>query len=114
MKILVCGGRDYSNREKLFEILDIWRDCYPKLVIIQGAARGADSLAGEWAKARGVPQEIFPALWDVYGKSAGFRRNEQMLYEGQPDRVLAFAGGKGTQMMVELARKAGVPVFLYS
>lgn len=113
MRILVCGGRDYNNRIKLFEILDLWHRDYPKLVIIQGGARGADSLAGEWAKDRGVPQEIFPANWDLYGKSAGFKRNRQMLEEGRPNLVLAFAGGRGTAMMVDIAEKAGVSVWKY-
>jgi hypothetical protein len=114
MRILVCGGRDYPNREKLFVILDVWHHSYPDLVIIQGAARGADSFAGQWAKYRGVPQEIFPADWDKHGKSAGFKRNRQMLEEGRPNLVLAFAGGRGTAMMVDIAEKAGVSVWKYS
>lgn len=114
MRLLVCGGRDYSNRVKLFEILDLWHENYPVLTIIQGAARGADSLAGEWAKERGVPQEIFPADWEKHGKSAGFKRNRQMLEEGKPHFVLAFAGGRGTAMMIDIAEKAGVSVWKYS
>jgi hypothetical protein len=33
-----------------------------------------------------------------------------MLYEGKPDLVVAFPGGKGTAMMVDIATKAGVKV----
>ena len=32
---------------------------------------------------------------------------------GNPDLVIAFPGGKGTAMMVDLARKAGVEVKIY-
>jgi hypothetical protein len=33
-----------------------------------------------------------------------------MLEEGKPDIVVAFPGGKGTEMMCEIARTAGIPV----
>ena len=114
MKVLVCGGRDYNDKARLFAVLDELLMDDLDMSIIQGAARGADSLAGEWAKFRGVPQQVFPAQWDKYGKSAGFRRNEQMLEEGKPDLVVAFNGGRGTQMMIQLALRAGVRVFLPS
>ena len=59
MRVLVCGGRDYDNREELYAVLD-WIDCSwegpgtfgPITVIISGHARGADSLAEQWAKDR--------------------------------------------------------------
>lgn len=41
---------------------------------------------------------------------AGYIRNAQMLSEGQPNIVIAFPGGKGTEMMVSLAKKKGVQV----
>lgn len=44
------------------------------------------------------------------GKAAGPIRNQRMLDDGKPDRVLAFPGGRGTANMVKLAKAAGVPV----
>lgn len=105
--ILVCGGRDYGDRIKLFRVLDeISKDRSVK--IISGAARGADRLSVEWAKSRGVPFLEFPADWSRYGRSAGVIRNQQMLDEALPDLVLAFPGGTGTMDMVKRARRAGV------
>jgi hypothetical protein len=52
----------------------------------------------------------FPANWKQYGKSAGYRRNTQMLEEGKPDIVIAFPGGRGTEMMCEIAETAGITV----
>lgn len=80
--------------------------------IIHGMARGADRMGGEYAKVHGIPVLEFPALWNQYGNRAGPIRNAQMLKEGQPDVVVAFRGpnSRGTQNMINQARKAGIPV----
>lgn len=108
-RVLVCGGRDYSNREQMFAILDHAHAANPISTLIHGAARGADNLAAEWAVARGIPQQAFPARWETEGKAAGPKRNRRMLAEGCPDIVVAFAGGRGTEDMKRVARNAGVP-----
>lgn len=53
MIILVCGGRDYSDRSRLFrelEALEVERG--PIRGVIQGKASGADRLAEEWQRER--------------------------------------------------------------
>ena len=55
---------------------------------------------------------MFPACWDFYGLSAGPKRNAWMVRFGQPDLVLAFEGGRGTQSCVQIATEAGVAVEL--
>src|SRR5690606_25211324 len=82
----------------------------PISVLIHGAARGADSIAGQWAASRGVEALSFPANWTRDGKAAGPIRNQRMLDEGQPDVVIAFPGGGGTADMVRRAKAAGVQV----
>lgn len=108
MRILVCGGRDYNDDVMVRKVLTKYFS--HNLVIIQGEAKGADYLAKMWAKNFGVDYESYPADWNKYGKRAGFIRNVQMLNEGKPDLVIAFPGGKGTAMMINLAEKAGVEV----
>lgn len=109
-RVLVCGGRYYPNRWKVFAALDDLHEQTPIDVLIHGAAPGADSFAGEWALKNNVPVSAFKAEWKKYGASAGPRRNKQMLIEGKPDPVLAFPGGKGTENMLGLARTAGVRI----
>ena len=111
-RVLVCGGRDFSDRNHLFQVLDDIHHDHPITLIIPGAARGADSLAGEWARSRDVALDVYPADWDRFGRSAGFRRNAQMLAEGTPDLVIPFPGGRGTNMMTDLAMRQAVPVHL--
>jgi hypothetical protein len=108
MRILVCGGRDFNNYDLLSKTL--YEHALPDSVIIQGCASGADEMAWDWAKANAYKYESYPANWNKYGKRAGYIRNTQMLNEGKPDLVIAFPGGKGTQMMINLAEAAGVPV----
>ena|SRR5215510_7917227 len=109
-RVLVCGGRDYSDAEYLNRILDNAHFREPFAVVIHGDARGADRLARDWAKSRDVPDLPFPADWDGLGKKAGPIRNEQMIRDGEPDIVVAFPGGNGTADMVRRARRYRIPV----
>lgn len=108
-RILVCGGRHYSNRDAVFAALDHYALNGP-VTIIEGGAPGADSLARLWSWSRKQQCLTFPAQWSVHGKAAGPIRNQQMLDDGLPDLVLAFPGGRGTANMISLAQAAGVRV----
>jgi hypothetical protein len=96
--------------EGLFATLTAVHAESPIGLVIHGAARGADRMAGEWAATAGVPVAEFPADWRRYRRGAGPVRNRQMLVEGRPDLVLAFPGKSGTENMVRQATAAGVPV----
>jgi hypothetical protein len=109
VKVLVCGGRDYDNEEHVWEVLDLQCKLSPITLIIQGGARGADTLARLWADARRVDCLTVPADWNKYGAAAGPMRNARMLTY-KPDLVIAFPGGRGTAGMVKLANEAGVMV----
>src|SRR6266404_2551027 len=78
------------------------------IVIIEGGATGTDNAAADFATNNFCKLEVFPADWKQHGRSAGYIRNKQMLFEGKPDLVVAFPGGKGTAMMVDLANRAGI------
>ena len=117
MRILVCGGRDYTDWETLHD----WLYEYSKEhfdwpiegpTIISGMAKGADTIAAKWAKDNWLTLIEFPADWDKYGKKAGPIRNQQMIDEGKPDLVVAFPTpkSKGTWDMIRRAEKAGIPV----
>lgn len=115
MRVLVCGGRDYFDQQHVDAVLDDLHETTPITAIIHGGAAGADTLAGRWAKKRGIPVESYPAEWKKYRalgnvRAAGPTRNQRMLDEGHPDRVVAFPGHNGTADMVRKAEAAGVPV----
>jgi hypothetical protein len=106
----VSGGREFDDREYLYAELDRLQVEHQFSVIIEGEAKGADSLAGEWARHRGIALEPFPAKWEEEGRHAALIRNERMLVEGKPDLVVAFPGKRGTYHMCKLAEDAGVQV----
>lgn len=110
VRVLVCGGRDYSDRERMFAVLDKLHGEAGIDVIIHGAYRGADTLADDWARARGVLPLPFPADWENHGSFAGPMRNTRMIQEGEPDICIAFPGHGGTADCTKKARRAGIEV----
>ena len=87
------GVRKWTDRHLIRQALQFVQ---PSLVI-QGEARGADSLARDVAQNLGIEVLPFPANWEKYGRAAGPIRNKQMLDEGDPDGVLAFPSHDRTQ-----------------
>ena len=110
MRLLVCGGRDFGDRQRAYRILDQLARMHQIDVLIEGDARGADRIAGYWARVRKIDNLKFRADWATHGKAAGAIRNQRMLDEGKPDMVLAFPGGRGTADMVRRARAAGIAI----
>jgi hypothetical protein len=111
MKILVCGGRNYTDLAAVRLTLQELHTKKPISLVVHGAARGADSLAGQVAKEIGIPVKEYPARWDIYGRGAGPVRNLEMYQKEKPDLVVAFPGGSGTAHMVKLATNGGTEVF---
>ena len=108
-KILVCGGRDYNDRDRVFDELNILRMDGP-VAIINGDAKGADQISYEWAEITISPVVLHPPKWHEHGKKAGVLRNQEMLDMWDPDIVLAFPGGKGTADMVKRSKDQGYEV----
>lgn len=108
MKVLVCGGRNYSNREAVNAALDALP--FEVSILIEGGARGADMLGRMWAEARGIHTATVRALWKLKGKPAGGERNAAMLLL-RPDYCVAFPGGTGTADMIRRCDTAGVIVW---
>ena len=109
MRVLVCGGRNYSEQIMVNATLDAINLKYGITAIIHGNAKGADALADEWAAGK-VQTLTFTPAWEEHGRGAGSIRNQKMLDEGKPDVVVAFPGGRGTADMVRRAKAAGVSV----
>jgi len=113
-KILVCGGRSFTNVELIGQTLDKLMDSYVIECVIEGDAPGADRIAGTWARTHSIPNYKFPADWKKHGKAAGPKRNTQMILNAQPDLVVAFPGSKGTADMISKAKSAGIEVLQIS
>ena len=113
-KIIVAGSRDYTNFEKVeyelmmyFKVNELHR---ADVEIVSGCAKGVDTLGIQFAEKYGLKLTKFPADWDKYGKSAGYRRNAEMAKYA--DVLFAFWDGKskGTQHMINLANDNNLDV----
>jgi hypothetical protein len=117
IRVCVTGGRDYTNKDVVYRALDNSRasafDIGTDIILVVGCATGADWLASEWAKERGVEFQIYEADWKKYRNAAGPIRNKQMLDSGI-DKLCAFPGGRGTKNMTNICRKAGIYIREYT
>jgi hypothetical protein len=101
--VIVTGGREYKDQEKVFRTLKAIRPT----VVVQGGATGADRLARAWCIEEGISCYSVEANWQAYGKAAGPMRNKEMI-EAYPDAiVVAFPGGRGTEGCVKIAKYLG-------
>jgi hypothetical protein len=123
MKLIVCGSREWRNVSLIRE----WMSRLPKgTIVVHGGARGADTIAGDEARALGFEVRAYPVDNAIDGPwpAAGVRRNARMLAsEPDVDAVFAFSWvvapadrtapksiTRGTSDMVTRALEAGIRV----
>lgn len=113
--VLVCGGRTFDDRDMAFEALNWVRKTQVpndrRMAVVHGGATGADGLAQKFANTKKLPCFCIPAEWDRFGRSAGPRRNSQMLSWLPIDLVVTFPGGAGTLDMKKKALLSKIRVY---
>jgi len=109
LRVLVCGGRMYADRERIFEVLsDLHRERGIE-VILHGAASGADLLSVVWADRNGLRAIPFHADWARDGKLASQKRNRKIISEGRPHLLLAFPRRQRHRRDDPLRQRGGRP-----
>lgn len=118
-RVVVTGGRDYADQgavdRALDRVLARARAAGFGLRLAHGGARGADALAHDWARRRGVLVQSYPVpveTWRAVGHAAGPLRNGRMLDQERPHLVVAFPGGAGTADACDQARRRGIVVLV--
>lgn len=127
LRVIIAGGRDFDDfpllMNKCIEIIaeeTKKNDSLEKIRIVSGTARGTDKLGEQYARIAHHEVSRFPAAWDIYGKSAGYRRNAEMAKfaseDGNIGVLIAFWDGKsrGTKHMIDLAKRYGLDVHIVS
>jgi hypothetical protein len=114
MKLIVAGSREFNDYDLLKRSIQENFQRSEVEEIVSGTARGADTLGEQFAKEYSIPVKQFPANWDLYGKSAGYRRNAEMA--NYADALIAFWNGesKGTMHMINLAKEKNLKVVIIS
>lgn len=116
---VVTGSRDWTNRYKIYDVLN----SINPLIVVQGDARGADRIAMEWCFDTGKTCISVPALWEYHGKAAGQIRNIAMLdiaysiasHKEMAILVAAFplAQSIGTYACMKAARSRNIDVYQF-
>lgn len=111
MKLGIVGSRDFNDYEFLKKSLESVKN--KVTLVVSGGAKGADSLGERWANENNIPVKIFLPDWNKHGKSAGYKRNVQIVDES--DWIVAYQvnNSKGTQHSINLAYEKGKRVRVF-
>jgi predicted Rossmann fold nucleotide-binding protein DprA/Smf involved in DNA uptake len=106
MKIAIIGSRTFRN----WELLQSTLESFSPEAIVSGGAKGADTLAKNYAIMKGIKLIEFLPNYAQYGRSAPIMRNFQII--DSSDQVIAFWDGKskGTLHSINHAKKTGKEV----
>ena len=109
-KVIVAGSRTFNNYTLMKNKLDFYLKNLKEVEIVSGTAYGADKLGEKYAKEHNLPVKQFPANWNLYGKSAGYKRNEEMAKYADACVVFWDGVSRGTKLMIDLAKKYNIPL----
>src|SRR5690606_9119090 len=108
MDLIIAGTRTFNNYSLLKNTVSLFLENYPteeSITIISGGCRGADMLGEKWAKENEHEIIQFLPNWDLYGKAAGPKRNEEMAKNATHCLIFWDGRSKGTMSMIALAKK---------
>jgi hypothetical protein len=108
MRTIIAGSRSFGRYEDLKEAI---KDSGLEITtVLSGTAAGADKLGERWANENLVQLERYPAEWDLYGKSAGHKRNIEMAHKADALVLLWDGMSSGSAHMLETATRLGLIV----
>ncbi len=114
-KLLVSGSRTITDKHKVFQALDEMMSVMlngEDITIIEGGAKGVDTLARLYAIEHKIPYEEHPADWDKNGRAAGYVRNVEMVKEADVALIIWDGKSKGTAHAMKICEKKGVKYLL--
>jgi hypothetical protein len=111
MRTIIAGSRSIEDLGIIIQAIMLSNFSITK--VISGTAKGVDQLGEMWANLNNIQCERFQANWNLYGKSAGYKRNEEMT--DHADQVIVIWDGisKGSKSMLDIAIRKKMPYFLY-
>jgi predicted Rossmann-fold nucleotide-binding protein len=112
LRVVVTGGRDYDDRNavhrEIRRLVDKAGD-RQNLLMINGGARGLDTIVRELCDEMGIPCITMFAPWNSrHGNRAGPVRNQWMIDFCAPTYAIVFPGGRGTADMKRRIIEAGI------
>ena len=111
-RLIVAGSRGFWSQDLMNRTLDhlLQNKQTDEIEIVSGGARGADRSAIVYAHNRGYKLTVMNAEWNKFGRSAGYRRNQQMA--DYADACVVFWDGesRGSKHMMDIAKRMGMPL----
>ena len=112
MKTIIAGSREGISYDDVLKAIE---SCPWEITeVVSGKARGVDTMGEQWAKENNIPIKEFPADWKKLGRSAGYRRNEQMGDYAEALIAVWDGSSRGTKHMIDIANEKGLKVFVYN
>lgn len=109
-KFMICGSRTISDKNFIFsEIEKCWNENLNSepIILVEGEAKGVDSIAKEWAISKGFELEAHRPDWKRYGRGAGIIRNKEMVDTSDFVLILWDGKSKGTASDIKFCEKLG-------
>ena len=104
MKLLIAGSRGITD----FDLEDYV--CPEVDVIISGGANGVDTLAERYADSHNIQKIIIRPQYNLYGRAAPLKRNEEMVKMADEVLVIWDGKSKGAKYTADFAKKLGKKV----
>ena len=106
MKLLIVGSRsitDFDLSPYISSDVD---------TVISGGAGGIDTLAEQYADLHRLSKYILRPRYNLYGRAAPIKRNEQMVDMADAVLVIWDGASKGTRYTLEYSKKQNKPITL--
>ena len=133
IQIMFTGSRTIRDHHKIremitgavYDILGLFKDhrrrrvgTTHRLIVAHGCAAGLDTIVERWAEEDKLHNDTpvlvreYPADWDRYGRSAGMRRNHQMILDSDACIAIWDGHSRGTKHAFYTARETGLKSML--
>lgn len=109
INVAFVGSREFHPLAIIHQVMERVGRCR----VISGGARGVDRYVEQFADLLGYPKKIFEADWNKYGKSAGPKRNYEMVQESDIAMVFWDGTSRGTRDFMNKAIKKGIPMIVF-
>ena len=111
MKVIIAGSRTIHDMNILIEAIKLSQ--FDITEVVSGNAKGVDRLGEAWGENHNVEISLFPAMWSLHGRAAGFRRNASM--GKYADALIAIWNGvsKKTAHMIRIAKQYKLKIYVH-
>ena len=103
MRIAIIGSRNFSNEVLFTETINSLP--FEITEIISGGAKGADTLAANWANQHSIKLTVYKPDWAKYGKAAGVVRNKLIIEDCEYCLVFWDSKSYGTKFSIDYCNK---------